>query len=68
MNPTTTTNALPNVEVEACELPVYCPNPNMPTWSHHPRVFLEVTTTGTAMCPYCGTRYTLKDDKDKHEL
>ena len=31
----------------------------MPVWNHHPRVFLEVTPGGTAMCPYCGTRYTL---------
>jgi uncharacterized Zn-finger protein len=32
----------------------------MPVWNHHPRVFLDVATTGEAMCPYCGTRYRLK--------
>jgi uncharacterized Zn-finger protein len=32
----------------------------MPVWNHHPRVFLDVATTGEAMCPYCGTKYRLK--------
>jgi len=32
----------------------------MPVWNHHPRVFLDVTKTGQAMCPYCGTVYLLK--------
>jgi uncharacterized Zn-finger protein len=32
----------------------------MPVWNHHPRVFLDVTKTGQAMCPYCGTVYVLK--------
>jgi hypothetical protein len=31
----------------------------MPLWSSHPRVFLDIATTGEAMCPYCGTRYLL---------
>jgi branched-chain amino acid aminotransferase len=39
--------------------PVFCPNPAMPLWSSHPRVFLDVAETGEAMCPYCGTRYAL---------
>jgi uncharacterized Zn-finger protein len=47
------------VDVTAAELPVFCPNPRMPLWSSHPRVFLDVATTGDAMCPYCGTRYRL---------
>lgn len=50
---------LPLVTLRADELPAFCPNPSMPVWNHHPRVFLEVTPGGTAMCPYCGTRYTL---------
>jgi len=50
---------LPVVELRADELPAYCPNPSMPVWNHHPRVFLEVTAGTTAMCPYCGTRYRL---------
>lgn len=45
--------------VEVTTLPVFCPNPAMPIWNHHPKVFLDVTTTGHALCPYCGTRYHL---------
>ncbi|HEX9301302.1 MAG TPA: zinc-finger domain-containing protein [Casimicrobiaceae bacterium] len=48
------------VEVEPKDLPVFCPNPRMPLWSSHPRVFLPIEETGEAMCPYCGTRYRLK--------
>ena len=50
---------LPVVEVVAGDLPVFCPNPGMPLWSSHPRVFLDVAGAGEAMCPYCGTRYRL---------
>ncbi len=31
-------------------------------WNAHPRVFLPIEETGTALCPYCGTRYTLKGE------
>jgi len=51
---------LPVVELAANDLPAFCPNPQMPVWNHHPRVFLDVVTRGEAMCPYCGTRYRLK--------
>lgn len=54
------TTELPIVELAAKDLPAFCPNPNMPVWNHHPRVFLDVAHTGEAMCPYCGTRYRLK--------
>ena len=47
------------VEVTERDLPLHCPNPAMPLWSTHPRVFLDVAATGEAMCPYCGTRYRL---------
>ena len=47
------------VIVTAADLPVFCPNPAMPLWSSHPRVFLDIEVTGSAMCPYCGTRYRL---------
>lgn len=39
---------------------VFCPNPRMPLWSNHPRVFIDVHTTGSGRCPYCGTTYRLK--------
>ncbi|HEX7155711.1 MAG TPA: zinc-finger domain-containing protein [Burkholderiaceae bacterium] len=48
------------VELLAKDLPAFCPNPSMPVWNHHPRVFLDVAARGEAMCPYCGTRYRLK--------
>ncbi|HYR00268.1 MAG TPA: zinc-finger domain-containing protein [Casimicrobiaceae bacterium] len=50
----------PVVVVQPKDLPVYCPNPAMPLWSSHPRVYLDVADTGMAMCPYCGTRYRLE--------
>lgn len=54
----------PPIEVTAKDLQgygqVFCPNPKMSLWSNHPRVFLDVATTGTGKCPYCGTVYQLK--------
>ena len=51
------------VEVVANELQghgvVFCPNPRMPLWSNHPRVFIDIATTGEGKCPYCGTLYRL---------
>ncbi len=46
------------VDVDSKDLPAYCPNPRMPLWSSHPRVFL-IFNDREAMCPYCGTRYRL---------
>ncbi len=37
-----------------------CPNPRMALWSNHPKVFIDVATTGEGRCPYCGTVYRLK--------
>jgi uncharacterized Zn-finger protein len=48
------------VRVKPKDLPVYCPNPAMPLWSSHPRVFLDVADSGEARCPYCGTAYVLE--------
>ncbi len=48
------------VELKASQLPAYCPNSAMPVWSTHPKVFLDITKTGSAVCPYCGTSYQLK--------
>ncbi len=52
--------APPPVVVSPADLPVFCPNPAMPLWSSHPRVFLDIAPAGEVMCPYCGTRYVLK--------
>ena len=58
------------VEVTAKDLSgqgaVACPNPKMPLWSTHPRVFLDVGTTGEGKCPYCGTVYRLKAGEKVH--
>ena len=32
----------PVTVVHAKDLPVFCPNPAMPLWSSHPRVFLDI--------------------------
>jgi uncharacterized Zn-finger protein len=45
------------ITVTAKDLPLHCPMPSMKLWDAHPRVFIDVTTTGRAMCPYCGTNY-----------
>lgn len=54
------TRDMPVVIVRAKDLPVYCPNPSMPLWSSHPRVYLDVADEGEVLCPYCGTRYRLE--------
>lgn len=54
------TREMPVVEVEAKDLPAFCPNPSMPVWCHHPKVFLDLAHAGEASCPYCGTVYRLK--------
>ena len=48
------------IELEGHDLPAFCPNPKMPMWSSHPRVFLDVADKGEALCPYCGNLYRLK--------
>ncbi|MEM4988510.1 zinc-finger domain-containing protein [Collimonas sp. H4R21] len=61
---TTAANSAANtqtpVELDGKDLPAHCPNPLMPTWSSHPRVFLNLDSSGNAKCPYCGTQYRLK--------
>lgn len=47
-------------EVGANDLPISCPGPHTPLWNLHPKVFLDVATTGAARCPYCGTEYRLR--------
>ncbi len=58
------------VDVDAADLHgpgvVFCPNPKMPLWSSHPRVFLDVASTGEARCAYCGTEYRLKAGEKLH--
>jgi uncharacterized Zn-finger protein len=52
------------VELAAADLHgpgvVFCPNPKMSLWSNHPKVFIDVASSGEGKCPYCGTVYRLK--------
>lgn len=54
------------VLVDPDDLPAFCPNPQMTLWSSHPRVYLELSKKGEAMCAYCGTIYRLADRRS-HE-
>ena len=54
-----TDNKSRHIEVTAADLPLHCPTPAMLLWNAHPRVFMPIETTGEALCPYCGTKYTL---------
>ncbi|MEO8627952.1 MAG: zinc-finger domain-containing protein [Betaproteobacteria bacterium] len=49
-----------HIEVTAADLPLHCPMSSMVLWNSHPRVYLPVQETGEALCPYCGTLYTMK--------
>ena len=52
------------IEVVAADLQgpgvIPCPNPKMALWSGHPKVYIDVASTGEGKCPYCGTVYRLK--------
>jgi len=54
-----------DVAVSAADLPLHCPPPSAPLWSRHPRVFLDVTKSGSARCPYCGANYRFTGAKPK---
>ena len=54
------TKATRVIEVSAQQLPLHCPTKETALWCSHPRVFLDITDTGKALCPYCGTLYRLK--------
>lgn len=54
-------NTPPTIEVSASDLPLHCPLPDQSLWNSHPRVFLPIEGKGEVLCPYCGTRYVLKD-------
>lgn len=54
------------VELDGKDLPAYCPNPAMPIWSGHPRVYLPIEANGEGKCPYCGTIYKVKPGTHAH--
>ena len=53
-------NAQNEYKVDASDLPLSCPMPEMYLWNSHPRVYLPVEQTGWAKCPYCGAEYSLQ--------
>ncbi len=59
------TPALPfgesEVHLTRDQLPLCCPPRGVEVWDKHPRVWLPVTASGKAVCPYCSTRYLLDD-------
>lgn len=60
MNQEKTADSVRRIEVTADDLPLHCPTPEMALWNAHPRVFLPIEDTGEALCPYCGTIFTLR--------
>jgi uncharacterized Zn-finger protein len=54
------------ITVSAEDLPVYCPGPQSPLWSMHPRIYIEVVKNGVARCQYCGARYALREGEKLH--
>lgn len=56
----TSTGQTGEIEITAADLPLHCPTRQVALWASHPRVFLDITETGQAACPYCGARYRLK--------
>jgi uncharacterized Zn-finger protein len=57
---------LKEFEITAKDLPLHCPTDEVALWASHPRVFLDITATGHAACPYCGTKYKLKEGELVH--
>lgn len=49
------------IYVGAEDLPLFCPGPKAPLWCVHPRIYIEITKTGSAICQYCSTRYQLRE-------
>jgi uncharacterized Zn-finger protein len=55
-----------HINVAGGDLPLHCPMPSMKLWNTHPRVFIDITSTGEAKCPYCGTVYKLSGPVKSH--
>jgi len=68
MSNTSTPQAVAEVSAADLQGPgvVFCPNPKMTQWSAHPKVYIDVATSGEGRCPYCGTVYKLKAGEKVH--
>ena len=49
-----------STEIGNDSLSLQCPQLNAPLSKQHPRVFLDIRQTGSAVCPYCGTHYVFR--------
>jgi len=49
------------LELTTADLPLSCPPRTDAIWNAHPRVYLPLDQAGEVVCPYCGTKYILKD-------
>lgn len=49
------------IKVTRNDLPLSCPRPSEAAAGLHPRVYLPIEKTGSAVCPYCGARYQLSE-------
>lgn len=50
-------------EITQSDLPLSCPMPRYRLWDAHPRIYLPIRQKGYFVCPYCETKYVLKDFK-----
>ena len=49
------------INVKKSDLPLSCPMPDQVLWNQHPKVYLPIEGKKEVTCPYCGTKYSLKD-------
>ena len=54
------------IKVTAADLPLCCPSPATALWNQHPRVYLDLSKTGAAKCPYCGFEFVLEGKASAH--
>ena len=48
------------IKVSKNQLPACCPPKDQAHWNQHPRVYLELSESKTASCPYCGNKFELE--------
>ncbi len=57
----TITKKIVPIKVNSNDLPACCPPKNQAHWNQHPRVYIELSKSGTGSCPYCGNCFELQD-------
>lgn len=50
------------IKVTKDQLPACCPPKDQEHWNQHPRVYLEISRSESASCPYCGNKFVLEMD------